>query len=83
MLQSLYFKMLCQFTFPHNNFTGFRTVQTLGLIHKSAREHFKRFVQKSQIHPSFFFFPESWFTAASDYHEGLSVSHIFAESVAY
>lgn len=55
MLQSLYFKMLCQFTFPHNNFTGFRTVQTLGLIHKSAREHFKRFVQKSQIHPSFFF----------------------------
>lgn len=56
MLQSLYFKMLSQFTFPHNNFTGFRTVQTLGLIHKSAREHFKRFVQKSQIHPSFFFF---------------------------
>lgn len=55
MLQSLYFKMLSQFTFPHNNFTGFRTVQTLGLIHKSAREHFKRFVQKSQIHPYFFF----------------------------
>lgn len=54
MLQSLYFKMLSQFTFPHNNFTGFRTVQTLGLIHKSAREHFKRFVQKSQIHPYFF-----------------------------
>lgn len=75
MLQSLYFKMLSQFTFPHNNFTGFRTVQTLGLIHKSALEHFKRFVQKSRIHP--YFFPESWFTAASDNHEGLSVSHTF------